>query len=158
MTRMDNDTAILTIAEMMLWKGQWFDGFDLTQMPEGWKFLGSGISRWAFLAPDGWVYKFGSRYANRNEVDAAQQLFPQQDSTLRIPWVEPVGDYGDFSVIRCEFMDGEWQDADDVNSRAVRDMWRDLSRFLSRFSIGDVHYGNVCFVDGGTPAVIDLGW
>lgn len=154
--RMDNDEAILTLVMFCTTQDEWGD-WDCVDgpLPEGWTYLGSGVSRAAFLGPDGWVYKFGSTWANDGEVNAAQRLFTEQDSTFGVPWVEHVGDYGHYSVIRAEYIAGEWHTEYDYY--ANKDEWRDLSRFIiDHARVGDVHYGNVCFRDG-TPVIIDLG-
>lgn len=47
-------------------------GFDLHEM--GWKYLGSGCSRNAWLAPDGIVYKYGDTWENNSEVRNVRRL------------------------------------------------------------------------------------
>lgn len=157
--RIDDETAILTIAEVARWDWDWLEGFNVNSLPEGWTFLGSGISRWAFLAPDGWVYKFGEEYSNEAEVRNAQRLYLEQDDTLRVPWVEFCGQYGEWTVIRCEYICGEWQTASDYyDGWSLKKEWMEVDNYISRkFGLSDLHYGNVCFVDGGVPAAIDLG-
>lgn len=40
-------------------------------VPDGWKYLGCGVSRVAYLGPDGMVYKVGNRQCNDSEAKAA---------------------------------------------------------------------------------------
>ena len=162
--RLDNETAILTIAEVAEFDYDYLEGFNYNALPAGWKFLGNGVSRWAFLAPDGWVYKFGARYANDVEVENSRRLYLEQDDTFRVPWVEHCGSYGHWTVVRCEYIMGQWLTEhdyythDDDDDFIIRPEWQGIHDHLRRYRLGDLHYENVCFVDGGVPAVIDLGW
>ena len=132
-------------------------------LPDGWKFLGAGISRHAFLGPDGWVYKIGNSESNRRETDHSHLLYPHSDATLAFPYVEPVTD--DYKIIRCEYIDGEFLSSDfGVPAEpGEREAWSGMNEHIGRitrrylgYTMFDIHTGNVCFVDG-TPVFIDLG-
>lgn len=142
------------------WFDEWIEiheVYDGMILPEGWKFLGAGISRHAFLGPDGWVYKIGSEYSNTREVETSQILFLESDSALAFPYAERVTD--DFSIIRCEYVPGEFEDSGCYYTNEWKSMNRHietLTEDVLGYGMYDIHNGNVCFVDG-TPVLIDLG-
>lgn len=73
--------------------------------PMGWKFLGAGCSRAAWLAPDGQVYKIltreGSHY-NYAEYEKCQELREQDFAHIYIPEADLIGD-----VLVMEYIDGD---------------------------------------------------
>jgi hypothetical protein len=44
---------------------------NIDELPDGWLYIGSGVSRRVFKGPDGNVYKYGTEQCNRSEVEAA---------------------------------------------------------------------------------------
>ena len=135
-----------------------FDGVDL---PEGWKFLGNGVSRYVFLSPDGWVYKIGESESNSSEVKTSQILYLESDSTVTFPYAEHVMDLDDdLSVMRMEYVEGTLaKSIDDFSWSEFRKIWRYISDLT--YSLGaeltDLHGGNIV-VRHNTPVVVDMAF
>lgn len=120
-------------------------------VPEGWVYLGRGISRIAYLGPDSVVYKVGDNISNSTEMRQARIL-----DALGLP--EGFGvpkmhgwNIEDKFIVAAEFMGSD------------EPFWEDYQHIVQGknpnrvFRSKDFHSGNLRFKDGVLYA-IDLGF
>jgi len=146
---------------------KWDEGIAI---PDGWKYLGHGLYRTAFLSPSGVVYKLerGSlSWWENNRKEYENILEMRYDSrvteTVIIPkaWLYEI-DGSD--VIAMEFMDGIWTEfhfpedcecGDTFGGTCARVQFRAIEQKLA---LNDVHSGNAVFIPAQKKwALIDLG-
>ena len=144
-------------------------------LPAGWRKLGEGISRQAYLSPTGTVYKIMGRQDNSNENEylSCQKIkegVKNNMTPLPKPWrvaecklykwdglVKKPRDYftydwteGEVCVIAMEYIDG--QHAPD------NDYWSDQGDVVfSHLGSGDGHVANWVMSNKGEYVIIDLG-
>jgi hypothetical protein len=174
----------LELAKELFESKDWYA--DDSLMDSGWEFLDAGCTRYAWLAPDGVVYKIGTSITNALEHEAMASVemneallntllgegihIPKsslycfedevrgESNVIAVEYVESVIEYV------CASIRPSW---DLENGRIVypecdcthRVCPGDLSDVMSRHGLyfDDVHSGNV-FVDGdGELWIIDLG-
>lgn len=147
-------------------------------LPEGWKFLASGISRRAYLAPSGVVYKVQrnpeSEYqGNKGEHETAEKV--RRSGNVRGAYIPRTALYkvpGSW-VIALEFMDGirgdrHWDECEynRYYSRkctcffpgAVRCASEIRKELQNKLGLSDLHSENVLWVPKQRVwAVVDLG-
>lgn len=121
--------------------------------PDGWKHLGSGWSRYAFLAPDGVVYKVGYNYVNRDERHNISLLSKIEHPTIKVPacttWtiknVPSKRSREDFTLVNAmEFIEGK------MGHPGNDDIWK-------IFGVEDGFGGNFIQTNTGLTYLIDLG-
>ena len=111
----------------------------------GWRFLGSGHSRWAYLAPSGTVYKVGQKSCNKAEHDAAQVLRSVPNDLVGIPQTRY---YKSVGILAMEFVQGK---------AGIPQEDKDSYRMaIDALGIVDQWYLNFIF-DGVKVWLIDLG-
>lgn len=140
--------------------GWYYVNFERVDLPEGWKFLGNGVSRHVFLSPDGWVYKIGESESNSDEVRISQILYMESDSTVTFPYAEHVMDLDDdFSIMRMEYIEGTLAKSLDFSWTESRKLWRYISDLTYNLGaeLTDLHGGNIV-VRHNTPVVIDMAF
>lgn len=132
------------------------------RMPKGWKFVGQGAYRWAFLAPDGVVYKVqhyteGDTLTENEEEFAnfkrcADQIFKDSMETCRLApcylWDDNVLAMEYVPVGERAMVESEYLDA--FTDRAVN-LWK----YFTRHNIFDACFGNIWFDSNGVLTMID---
>jgi hypothetical protein len=128
---------------------------------KGWKFLGEGSERRAFLGPDGLVYKmakYGENYQSPREVVKVWELRGQE-----IPeWLFIPRSYysAEFNVTVMEYAEGD-KPSSDCDYRCVCDnetCWRKRAKWIKdNLGLIDVHGDNVVILEDGRLALVDLG-
>jgi hypothetical protein len=141
-------------------------------IPGGWRYLGCGMYRTAFLSPTKVVYKLerGRRsniQNNRGEYERILEM--RYDETVResviIPkaWLYEI--YGT-DVIAMEFMDGEWTEWHDGGTGCEycgerfggTCAYLQFERLESKLGMSDIHSGNAVFIPAQKRwALVDLG-
>jgi hypothetical protein len=103
-------------------------------LPDGWKALGAGVNRTAYLGPDGVVYKVpapGCGQANHYEKDSCARLAYSREDCVG-GWTVPYCTlYGD--VLATEYIHGSYPDDDED------DEWQDR---CYDSGVSDMHRGN----------------
>lgn len=108
-----------------------------SNMPEGWKFLGEGCYRRAFLSPDGVVYKveYAARGSNANEAEVFARFGHEVDG-FRLAACTLFYD----DVLAMEYVTHEW-DCDYVESynkavawtKTILDYWDVVGKTAENF-------------------------
>ena len=129
----------------------------------GWKYLGSGIDRAAWLGPDGYVYKVGEAYANNSEVTLSAKIIAKSHPLFRAPRVSAVPGSGDpeieVNVIVAEYVQGDCVDMLPDDWDVVLEKWvkNPLAKeAISVWGTSDTHSGN-CRKVGDVYYIIDMG-
>lgn len=132
---------------------------------EKFRFLGSGISRRAWLHREsGDVVKIGDVDSNRTELENIERLYgePSLKGKVNIPVAIHLFDCGEYdSVILAEYVDGEKTTCSAYYGSpctcgyspchvSVQNSLREMT------AVGDLHYDNV-LVNGNEYWIVDLG-
>jgi hypothetical protein len=149
--------------------------------PEGWKYLGAGCNRAAYLAPDGFVYKvgnsednrqdsFNSRTYRRNRALRALGINIPRANLYRMPndptwgwhrWVVAMEfvDQHESKVFHCsKWMGHSWADEGCTCEPVGRMCWDDVRIAIQKITgWSDLHDGNVIFDQDERIWIIDLG-
>lgn len=136
---------------------QWKDeSGDRNALPEGWRYLGSGVQRSVYLSPTGVAYKIGS--GNDTEYECATTLQDKlrassartvrATSILYFPKVHLFNN----GVLAMEYIEGERPDDDSYEFSEAEDMADSLGISY------DFHSGNVIEMADGRFAIIDYGY
>jgi hypothetical protein len=145
---------------------------DMT-LPNGWRYLGHGMYRCAFLSPSGVVYKIetGNRISrlqnNMTEYERILELrFSDVVEKARViipkAWLYSVGKR---NVLAMEYMDGDWASGyhslsacdcgDRFGNTCAYTQFAIIERYLN---MSDVHGGNAVFIPAQKRwALVDLG-
>lgn len=141
------------IANIVIHLDVW-DDVDTTRtvIPEGWKYIGSGACRHAFLGPDGYVYKravFDNPEMNEDSYRDGMEILAATKARECSFDVAPFDWFLDSDIFVQEFAEGV--KADDFNE-IIR--WQEIVRDeAGRFF--DVNSGNILFREGHKPVLID---
>ena len=139
--------------------------YSCNPIPKGWEELGSGISRTAYLGPDGVVYKCGEDYANLNDArTSARCRKMNMPKGWRIPLVHYFGNVtvkeypeDDFSVIAMEHgKGGHKRECWKKNCPRRYCSCKDAEFAESYFGLTDIHEGNFTNYRG-IKTIIDFG-
>ncbi len=163
-------TEILTAYREGDKKDLWYADIPL---PKGWRYLGHGMYRAAFLSPSGVVYKVETG----NRISRMQSNVSEYERILELRFSDDVKETGVIipkawlysvsgrDIIAMEYMDGEWasgyhsMDECDCAGR-FGDMcaWSQFITLESRLGMSDIHEGNAVFIPAQKAwALIDLG-
>lgn len=131
-------------------------------VPEGWKLLGAGSSRTAFLGPDGLVYKvpsWGDTFQNRNEANVVWAWRKRTD--LPTWCIIPRAHFDtETGVTVMEYHEGTQPKCDGYRGgcecgQAV--CWRYRLGELSNLGWSDTQTANAVLTRDGNVVIIDLG-
>lgn len=132
---------------------------------EKFRFLGSGISRRAWLHREsGDVVKVGDINSNRTELENIERLYgePSLKGRVNIPVAIHLFDFGEYdSVILAEYVDGEKTTCNAYYGSPCNcgyspchvSVQNNLGEITA---VGDLHYDNV-LVKGNEYWIVDLG-
>ena len=148
-------------------------GTGIRRMPRGFRTLGAGISRQGVLAPDGIVYKVGSKRDNANEfhnIESRPSSYKVRTAEVLIPQAHLfASEHRHVSVIAMEFMDrlkgvrkycfncqiASGRCTARYNGECINDLYAEVSRVTR---IDDVHSDNLLRIGKDTFALIDLAF
>lgn len=125
-------------------------------LPEGYKYLGEGGARKAFLAPDGYVYKVepgDGNHQNASEANAYAalcHLFPSHVEGFRMAAVYRITD--DVNV--AEFISGE-ECGNEIPNEMIRAVYRVAGR--AGWQVSDLCYDNARRDEAGNYVCVDHG-
>jgi hypothetical protein len=129
--------------------------------PDGWTYLGSGVSRRAYLSPSGVVYKVAitpyERQYNRWEYYASITMrnLPEYEWARKKVYIPEAEMYGD--VIAMEYIPPSGRT--DLSVYDLRESDKDLDHAIRILPLStDLHNGNVEYLPDGRVAVFDLGF
>lgn len=132
------------------------------QAPEGWKRLGSGCYRIAFLAPSGIVYKVqnnpDSFQSNAEEASTLRRyMFRKLPKGCRFPRYQLFMVRESEGVMAMERMESMLKEYSHYKAehRRVRDLKAALVDAL--YDLWDLHDGNIGVAEDGAVVPIDLG-
>lgn len=124
-----------------------------TILPEGWRNLGSGSTRTAYLSPSGVVYKVGRERNNKVEAEAIESFYKQgkaEDENYYIPKAAMFA----CGVLAMERVEGK--------KRGGGDSWSVQeergSAALSALGIADVGRHNYVIMEDGRVGCYDIGY
>lgn len=137
-------------------------------LPKGWKRLGNGAYRTAYLSPSNVVYKICHENCddhswNVNEYKAYQRYrtskaqLPQDWEVAETNMLTFRDDSGDVHIIAMEYIEGEHPEIDsNVDYDEFFDN-TDASTAFRMLNLWDVHEGNFIVTPAGKKVIIDLG-
>ena len=137
----------------------YYGGVDVSGMP-GWSYLGSGVSRSAYLSPSGVVYKVGDDICNEAEFYAAQMLqdklracSPRMARAIKVLHFPKVRYFEKLNILAMEYIEETHDDYIDGPS------FYEAEDVACELGMGeDFHRGNVCRMADGRWGLIDLGY
>lgn len=138
------------------------DGWGNPETPAGWRWLGEGVSRTAFLSPTGVVYKFeydGSG-CNMDEYEAAMTIQSKLRASsartvkaLKTLYFPKVRYFENMDILAMEYIEELGDEYGDGPS------FCDAEQAACDLGIGeDFHRGNVVNMADGRWAIIDFGY
>lgn len=136
--------------------------------PDGWKFLGNGIDRAAFLAPDGYVYKV-PRYRGDSSQNDHEAMFcaethfrfeagdPTVVDAFEYVYIPFASQWG--RIVVAEYIDHDCDSVGDYNPEGEGDSyWSEAEiRAARSLGIGDCHDQNCFRMADGRVAIVDCG-
>jgi hypothetical protein len=148
------------------------DEFAKVELPEGWREIGSGLYRTAYLSPDGVIYKVESNYdtagswgqSNYGEYENILRviLSGKKVKSARLPKATLFMLDGK-TVMAMEFIDGQRPNLDcyqecrctKLNGRCNREAVEEIGRSMM---VSDLHDGNIAWLPKQNEYVImDVG-
>ena len=125
----------------------------ILNIPDGWKYLGSGWSRDAFLGPDGVVYKVArsGRYQSRSTAlncSRSEAKFYKANCEkarsigLRLAACRLLNN----SVLAMEYV---------PHDKTKTVVWADITKAEIHLGLSDLHTGNVAMDENGVLTIID---
>lgn len=138
-------------------------------LPDGWRYIGEGISRFAYLSPEGVVYKVGSDFSNEWEFENFSRLmvdyhYIMQTTRFRIPKMA-LYHVGVDTVIAAEYVPNKgkfdcarnYYYGNDFCSCNQPICYHDMVDVIeATLGISDIHFDNVHIDSEGNFWVIDL--
>lgn len=120
-------------------------------LPEGWTFLGAGISRVAFLAPDGFVYKIPHYLLNEDHTGGKHDNFEDfrhtnfnEAMTYAVFGEKIASEHPGYRLARSEYLyDIDVQVMEYVERDEIRCLKFGDTRLFESYGITDLHGGNV---------------
>lgn len=132
-------------------------------LPKGWKLLGAGTYRKAYLSPDGTVYKVDVGGFD-NSTNYHEFLNYSNINKRKLPkgWsIAPTKLYSfdDVNIIAMKYIEGYHEDIDDWPVDEIYKHFSDnrASAAFKVCNIMDLHEGNYVVTPRGTKVIIDLG-
>lgn len=141
---------------------------DLAPAPEtGWRYLGKGCSRIAFLSPTNVVYKV-DRYGdddtpNRREYEAITEIRESGSADAAYTPITALYDVNGSAVIAMESIPYDWNchycEVSAFGRCGTHEEYlRQLDDVMEKWGcMGDCHFDNVRFREDGSAVVIDWG-
>jgi hypothetical protein len=129
------------------------------RVPEGWKFLGNGDSREAYLGPDRMVYKVPRLDFEQSEQEHARVWRIRRTKLPEWLVIPKVYFHSPTGISVMEYMEGKmpgwcWGEC----SCGTPVCWlKRLTWIEANLSVYDVHTENVLILADGRIAIIDLG-
>jgi hypothetical protein len=139
--------------------------------PEGWKYLGDGCTRTAYLSPGGVVYKVGESHTNLQEARAARRLRNKKSLADQLVFIPKARNWrvgyecgSSQYVIAMEYINGKHTvcraSYTECNCRtfgAPYMCYSLLMDWLSEQGLHDMFSGNVLHTADNKFYIIDLG-
>jgi hypothetical protein len=139
------------------------------KIPKGWKKIGYGAYRIAYLAPSGVVYKVAKRYypvtsSSKNDNDVEFDNYVRIVSKgvsyrgWRIPklyaytWIDAMSSLN-ITVVACEYIKGAHEE---INWDRERERYNLIDAAFAKFDLFDAHTGNYVLAGDGKRYIVDL--
>lgn len=126
----------------------------LVNLPEGWKYLGSGWSRDAFLGPDGVVYKvarnFGLSRARSQALACSYSEAKTYKEKHQLAW-----EHG-FRLAECKLLNNSVIAMEYVSKSGRHQLdWEIMMQLEIILGLADLHSDNCWLDEDGIPTIID---